>query len=214
MDRPDWGKKREKIPRPERERPPRVEKDPEETLAELEKAFGEELNPALREVLDQRKAIRKWLSVPENAAAFKEEPVEALRKEFPDLGLKELGRLPAGISISLKDLEVVGPDQPTRDFFVEVWQHVAASEANASAFQADQQGTIALLGQGKPEHVVQRVIEAFNRVGGGGRQVLVPDLGRIIREIVLEEKIDPIGPIEGLETVLKQVRLPRPQGGA
>jgi hypothetical protein len=185
--------------------------DPEKTLSQLEKEFGEELNPALRRVVEEREAIQKWLGKPENKAAFKRDPVRALRKQFPDLDLeKAVVEGPVRVPVSLGGLDLGGVDQATLDFFAEVWKYVAESEANANAFKADERGTIELLGKGKPERAVQQVIEAFrlNRSGGssGG-----PSFGRVAHEAIFHEVFDPIGPVESLN-VLTQLRLSPEEG--
>lgn len=184
--------------------------DPERVYEQLEKEFGEELNPALRRVLKERGAIQEWLREPGNAAAFKQDPVGTLRKKFPDLELKKsVVEGPIHVPVSLGGIDLGGVDQATLDFFAEVWKYVAESEANANAFKANERGTIELLGKGKPERAVKQVIEAFRlNQGSGGGSGRGPSFGRVAHEAILHEVFDPIGPVESVEGFLTQVFLP------
>lgn len=168
-------------------------RDPEQILGELEREFGDDLNPALRRVLKERKAIGEWLREPGNAAAFRLDPVQALGKQFPDLKLKRKLKDIYRVPITLGGVDLSGVDQATIDFFSEVWKYVAESAANANAFEADTGGTIALLGKGKPDHAVQKVAEAFH-VDASGKLVSIQ---KIAREKIFHEIIDPIGPVPG-----------------
>ncbi|MGN6217700.1 MAG: hypothetical protein ACTHN7_12245 [Solirubrobacterales bacterium] len=187
-----------------------VERDPERIYAQLEKEFGEELNPALRRVLKEREAIQAWLRKPGNAAAFKADPVGTLRKQFPDLELKKgVVEGPIYVPVSLGGIDLGGVDQATLDFFAEVWEYVSDSEANAKAFEADRKGTITLLGRGKPERAVQQVIEAFRlNQSGGGSSGGGSKWGRVANEAIFHEGFDPVGPVASMEGFLTQFLLP------
>lgn len=164
----------------------------------LEQVFGpvkggeaEQLVPKLA---GHKDAIQSWLSAsPQNAEAFRRDPLKALAKAFPDLGLRERPRdrpSELGERVHIKGL-ADAPDPAVLALFVKVWHYVAGGASNIASFRGNPTGVITSLGQDQPEAVVTAVLKAF-RLQGAAHS----GFARLIGEAIEKEIIDPSGPVE------------------
>jgi len=168
-----------------------MEKSLEGIFGPIKGSEAEQLVPKLAE---HKAAIESWLSAsPRNADAFRREPLKALAKAFPELGVQTR---PHDRASELGDrVHITGlgdaPDPAVLALFVKVWNYLAAGAADIASFRANPTGVITSLGQDQPESVVTAVLNAF-RLNGAGHS----GFGRLIGEAIEKGDIDPAGPVE------------------
>lgn len=176
---------------PSSEHASEMEKSLEAIFGPVKGSEAEQLVPKLAE---HKAAIESWLSAsPRNAEAFRREPLKALAKAFPELGVQTRPRDRAselGDRVHITGL-ADAPDPAVLALFVKVWNYLAAGAANIASFRGNPTAVITSLGQDQPETVVTAVLNAF-RLKGGTQQAF----GQFIREAIEKEIIDPAGPVE------------------
>lgn len=149
----------------------RDDRDPEQLRESLRSFFGEladdELGEQVARIQEREDAIFGWLAEdPEHLDAFIADPLATLSKRFPEL------KLPAGrkpyVPVQVKvQLQPTGQADPVvNEIFGKLWEYLAASEANAQAFEAAPFAVITSVGAPYRPDKVDQVTRAFEAVFG------------------------------------------------
>jgi len=149
----------------------RGDHDAEQRREALRGFFGDladdKLEKQVTKIQEHEDRILAWLSEqPEALAAFVEDPLGALRRQFPALDLPP-GRkayVPARVKVELQPVDHTDP--VVLEIFQKLWQYVAASEANTHTFETAPFSVIASIGATYPRDKVDRVVRAFEAVFG------------------------------------------------
>lgn len=149
----------------------RGEHNTEQRREALRGFFGDLADDKLEEqvtkIQEHEDTILAWLSEqPEALAAFVEDPLGALRRQFPALELPP-GRkqyIPSRIKIELQPVDQA--DAVVLEIFQKLWEYVAASEANTRIFEIVPFSAIASVGASYPQDKVEQVMRAFEAVHG------------------------------------------------
>lgn len=147
------------------------DRDPDQRRQALRGFFGEfaddTLDEQVRGIQEHEDAILAWLSErPEALAAFVEDPLGALSRQFPALKLPP-GRkpyIPTRVKVTLQLVDQTDP--VVLEIFQKLWEYVAAREANTRAFETAPFAVIASVGATYPRDKVDRVVRAFEAVFG------------------------------------------------
>lgn len=127
----------------------------------------DKLEAQVAKIQEHEEAILAWLSEqPEALTAFVEDPIGALRAKFPALELPPGRRtyVPGRVKIELEPVDRTDP--VVLEIFQKLWEYVAASEANTSAFKTVPFSVIASVGAPYPPDKVDQVVRAFEAVYG------------------------------------------------
>jgi hypothetical protein len=132
-----------------------------------EHLVDDKLEEQVAKIQEHEEAILSWLAEqPEALNAFVEDPLGALRTKFPELLLPP-GRktyVPGRVKIELQP--VTPADPVVLEIFQKIWEYVATSEANTSAFKTVPFSVIASVGAPYPPDKVDQVVRAFEAVFG------------------------------------------------
>ena len=149
----------------------RGDHDSEQRREALRSFFGDladdELEEQVTKIQEHEDAILAWLSEqPEALAAFVEDPLGALRRQFPALELPPGRKLyiPTRVKLELQPLDQSDP--VVLEIFHKLWEYVAASEANTHTFKTAPFWVIASVGATYPQDKVDQVVRAFEAVFG------------------------------------------------
>jgi hypothetical protein len=149
----------------------RGDQDTEQRREALRGFFGDladdKLEEQITKIQEHEDTILAWLSEqPEALAAFVEDPIGALRRQFPALELPA-GRkpyVPSRVKIELQPAETTDP--VVLEIFQKLYEYVAASEANTHTFETAPFSVIASVGAAYPADKVDQVVRAFEGVFG------------------------------------------------
>jgi hypothetical protein len=145
--------------------------DTEQRREALRAFFGDLADDKLEEQVtklqEHEDTILAWLSEqPEALAAFVEDPLDALRKQFPALELPtgRKGYIPSRVRVEVQPIDHTDP--VVLEIFQKLWEYVAASKANAHTFETVPFSVIASVGAAYPRDKVDQVVRAFEAVFG------------------------------------------------
>src|SRR5262245_58641544 len=127
----------------------------------------DKLEEQVTKIQEHEDTILAWLSeTPEALAAFVEDPLGALRTQFPALELPE-GRkayIPTRVKVEFQPVDQTDP--VVLEIFQKLWEYVATSESNTHTFEAAPFSVIASVGANYPRDKVDQVVRAFEAVFG------------------------------------------------
>lgn len=137
----------------------------------IEEVFGptvdDELKARIGKVQERESDILAWLGEdPSHVEAFVEDPVGALRTQFPELKLPRGKKPVVPDEVTLQLDPRAEADPGLAEIFRAIWEYVGASAANAAAFRAAPFSVIASVGTPYAPDKLNRVIQAFEAALG------------------------------------------------